>query len=153
MNGVDKADQYTGTYCFMQKSQKWWRKLFFWGLEISAINSYLLHKENQKKHNTKVTHLQFVHRLLEMFVTLIPTNSSTSGTGERLNSLLHIIWRDDTGRSKDCVVCSNRKIKGGRRESKYYCATCSAKSALHIGDCFKRYHTKHEYKTSHINIP
>ncbi|CAD1469430.1 unnamed protein product, partial [Heterotrigona itama] len=56
---------------------------------------------------TKVTHLQFVHRLVDQLVgdfrDTDPKNASTSGTGERLNDLLHIIRRDDTGRSKDYV--------------------------------------------------
>ncbi|KAL2712703.1 piggyBac transposable element-derived protein 4-like [Vespula squamosa] len=46
--------------------------------------------------------------------------SSLSGTVERLNSLLHIIGQDGRGRSKDYVVCSNQKIKDGRRKSKRY---------------------------------
>ena len=29
MNGVDKADQYTVYYSFIQRSRKWWRKPFF----------------------------------------------------------------------------------------------------------------------------
>lgn len=29
MGGVDRADQYASTYCFLRKSLKWWRKLFF----------------------------------------------------------------------------------------------------------------------------
>lgn len=152
MGGVDKADQYTGTYCFMRKSHKWWRKLFFWGLEVSVINSYLLYREHQKKHNIKkLTHLQYVRRLVGQLVgdfrDAEPKNPSTCETAERLNGLLHIIRRDDAGRSKDCVVCSNRKVKHGRRESRYYCATCTAKPALHIGDCFERYHKMPEYKT------
>ena len=41
MGGVDRADQYASTYCFMRKSLKWWRKLFFWGMEICSINAYI----------------------------------------------------------------------------------------------------------------
>ena len=90
-----------------------------------------------------------VDQLLEDFRDSHAKNESlTSGTAERLNGLLHIIRRDDTRRSKDCVVCSNRKVKGGRRESRYYCATCSAKPGLHIDDCFERHRTIQEYKTS-----
>uniref|UniRef100_A0A1B0GEK4 PiggyBac transposable element-derived protein domain-containing protein n=1 Tax=Glossina morsitans morsitans TaxID=37546 RepID=A0A1B0GEK4_GLOMM len=43
MGGVDLADQYAATYCFLRKYLKWWRKLFFWGLEMSAINSFILY--------------------------------------------------------------------------------------------------------------
>lgn len=38
MGGVDRADQLVSTYCFLRKSLKWWRKLFFWGLEICSID-------------------------------------------------------------------------------------------------------------------
>ena len=44
MNGVDKADQYTVYYAFVRKSRKWWRKLFFWLLEVTLVNSYILYK-------------------------------------------------------------------------------------------------------------
>lgn len=71
----------------MQKSQKWWQKLFFWGLGISAVNSYLL---------KKLMHLQFLCRLVAQLVgdfrDTEPMNPPTSGTAERLNSLLNIIW-------------------------------------------------------------
>lgn len=68
MGGVDKADQYTITYCFMRKSQKWWQKLFFGGLEIS-INSYLLYKINQQKQNKNtMSHLKFVRCLVDQLV-------------------------------------------------------------------------------------
>lgn len=44
MGGVDRADQLVLTYCFLRKSLKWWRKLFFWDLEICSIDSYILYK-------------------------------------------------------------------------------------------------------------
>jgi len=28
--GKDTANQYTMTYCFLQRKPKWWQKLFFW---------------------------------------------------------------------------------------------------------------------------
>lgn len=39
IGGVDKADQYASTYCFLRKSLKWWQKLFFWELETSVIHA------------------------------------------------------------------------------------------------------------------
>ena len=40
MNGVDKADQNSVYNRFERRSAKWWRKLFFWLLEVSIVNSY-----------------------------------------------------------------------------------------------------------------
>jgi hypothetical protein len=48
MGRVDTADQYCVTYCFFRRTLKWWRKLFFWGLEVSVINAYILYVESYK---------------------------------------------------------------------------------------------------------
>jgi len=29
MTGFDRADHYAASYCFLRKSLKWWRKMFF----------------------------------------------------------------------------------------------------------------------------
>lgn len=71
---------------------------------------------------------------------------STSNNDERLNGKLHIMRHCKDVRSKDCAVYSNRKIKGGRRQTNYFCSTCSRKPGLHIGDCFEKFHTLQNYK-------
>jgi len=54
MNGVDKADQYTVYYSFIRRSKKWWRKLFFWLLEVAVVNSYILYRICTPSMNRKV---------------------------------------------------------------------------------------------------
>ena len=44
MNGVDVADQLTVFYSIQRKTRKWWRKLFFWMLETTIVNSYIVYK-------------------------------------------------------------------------------------------------------------
>lgn len=158
MGCTDKADQYSNSYTFLRKSHKWWRKLFFWGLEICARNSYILYKESLRKEGKiPMTHLTFVRKLVDQLVGNFRDGCtsrgrpSTSDKEERLNGKLHILRRNEGGRSKDCLVCSNRKIKGGRRESAYHCDTCTRKPGLHIGDCFEKYHTQENYKTQYYN--
>ena len=46
MLGVDKLDQLVSSYSFLHKSVKWWRKVFFWLLEVSVVNSYAIYKED-----------------------------------------------------------------------------------------------------------
>ena len=43
MNGVDRNDQHCIYYSFIRKTLKWWRKLFFYLLECSTVNSYILY--------------------------------------------------------------------------------------------------------------
>lgn len=152
MGGVDRADSYSASYCFLRKSLKWWRKLFFWGLELCSVNAYLLYKITQHRQNKRpMTHLKFVRELVDGLTanyrqrSKIPGRPSMSDKEERLNGKLHIL-RQNEGKKKDCLVCSNRKVKGGRHETRYICNTCTLKPGLHIGECFERYHTMQNYK-------
>ena len=40
MLGVDKLNQMMSYYSFLHKSIKWWRKVFFWILEVAIIIIY-----------------------------------------------------------------------------------------------------------------
>ena len=44
MNGVDIADQHSVYYRFIRKTVKWWKKIAFWLIEMSMVNSYILYK-------------------------------------------------------------------------------------------------------------
>lgn len=150
MGGVDLADHYISSYNFGRKSIKWWRKLFFWMLEVSIVNSYLLyccefgHLE-QKKYRKNLIH-QLVGATRNADRNKKPGRPSTSDSEERLNKLPHFIYLQEKNTSKDCAVCSNRKVPGGRKETKFYCKTCTRKPGLHPGNCFERYHTLRDYK-------
>lgn len=45
MLGVDKLDQLMSYYSFLHKSVKWWRKIFFWCLEVVVINAYIIYQK------------------------------------------------------------------------------------------------------------
>ena len=40
MLGMDKSDKLMAYYSFLQKSVKWWQKIF-WLLEVMVINNYM----------------------------------------------------------------------------------------------------------------
>ena len=44
MIGVDKLDQLMRYYSFFHKSVKWWRKVFFWVVEVAVVNAYIIYK-------------------------------------------------------------------------------------------------------------
>ena len=147
MGGVDLADQYTATYCFLRKTLKWWRKLFFWGLEASIINAYILYKASPNT-NKNISHKQFREKLLldlvgDFRIRANRGRPSSNDKEQRLDGKLHIITLH---KHTDCAVCSNRKVPGGRKETSYICETCDRKPGLHVGECFKRYHTIVNYK-------
>jgi hypothetical protein len=61
MGGVDKADQYGCYYSFGRRSIKWWRKLMFWLLEVSIVNSNILYRETVP---SPLTHVNFRRQLV-----------------------------------------------------------------------------------------
>jgi len=49
MGGVDLADQIAGLYDLDRKSLKWWKKVFYRFLLFAVVNSWVVHKELQRK--------------------------------------------------------------------------------------------------------
>ncbi|XP_024220714.1 piggyBac transposable element-derived protein 4-like [Bombus impatiens] len=128
MSSINQTNQYTSTYCFLRKSLKWWRKMFFWGME------------------KPLTHLKYVKLLIDQLINNFRqerSRASTSSSEIRLNGKLHEMRR---GKKRDCIVCSNRQKKGERHETSEYCNTCPDKPRMHLGDCFSRYHKMKKYK-------
>lgn len=146
MGAVDRSDHFISNYQFLRKSKKWYRKMFFWLLEICIINSYLLYKEVQLTNNKKpMKHADFRYSLIKELVaekTAEPTprkrGRQPNGPPEqRLDGKQHFMGRKQ--KAVRCVVCSK---KGQRRETIYYCKTCHSNPSLHPDECFEQYHTK-----------
>ena len=53
MGAVDRADHLCTSYNFSRKTLKWWRKMFFWLLEIAMVNSYILCNIVQSRKGSK----------------------------------------------------------------------------------------------------
>ena len=132
MNAVDRADQ---CYAFVRRCKKWWRKVYFWLLEVTVVNSYVLFKSCNTQHN--ITHLEYRRQVIDALAARhilsapprrIPgrprkrPRESCMGDHERLNGQTHLLGKGD---SHSCAVCSNTK-EGRRHRSVYYCKTCTA---------------------------
>jgi hypothetical protein len=133
MFGVDKLDQLMAYYSFLHKLVKWWRKIFFWILEVMVINAYIIYKELARRRGERpITHLAFRRRLIESLSE--PICSSTSRPGPRasqnLERLQPVRHYPQKGRKRrDCVVCSDRQ-GGTRHLTHYQCATCPDSPAV-----------------------
>ena len=152
MNGVDVADQMTVFYSFVRKTLKWWRKIFFWLLEVSIVNSYILHKLT----STPKSHLDFRRAIVEEFAAISIQQTPPrprpgrprkrlAGDPERLNQQPHFLAKRPANEQRDCLVCSDRQ-RGVRRRSLYYCRICQDNPTLCPDICFERYHTLRDYK-------
>ena len=148
MGAVDRSDHYCTSYSFTRKTLKWWRKLFFWLVEVSIVNSYILYKK--ATHATTLRHLTYRQKLVEQLVGDIRNNRSrrlgrpsSLDQEERLRNQAHFIAKAARGRNKDCMVCS---LPQSRKTTLFFGETCTRKPGLHPGACFKSYHTKKNYK-------
>lgn len=141
MGAVDRADHYCGSYALQRKSIKWWRKMFFWLIEVSIVNSFILYNLDRQEHgNKQARQLQYRKNLVKQLVGDVRnTHSKKRGRPsscnheERLNNKPHFIMQKENKSTKNCAVCHYRKSKGGRRETSFYCETCTRHPGLHPG--------------------
>ena len=154
MNGVDIADQYTATYPFTRKTIKWWRKVFFWLLDLSITNSYALYRELEQ--NRVLPHVAYRRSIIEALATRYISSAPPrprvgrprkrslpdGGDPQRLDGRLHLLGKHQ---QRECVVCSH-SASGGRHRSVYYCKTCPDNPSLCPDSCFEIYHTLLNYR-------
>ena len=151
MNGCDKVDQMIAYYGhYTRKSCKWWKRLYYWSLEISQVNAFILYKLKKELPNLTLKSYKraLITQILSKVADLGEPCASRRSTGrptatpvERLESNKHLV--DWVPNDRNCVVCSK---PGARKRTNFICIGCSDKPYLHPKNCFKVYHTKSDYK-------
>ena len=71
MGGVDMADPLRKAYSCKRRSRKWWLPLFYFMVDISVVNSYILHRDTPPC--AKLTLKEFI---LELAAELISSHSA-----------------------------------------------------------------------------
>ena len=93
MRGVDRGDQLQSYYSLGRKSKKWWRRIFFYCIEVCILNSFCLEKmvkpvEHQQRGRKKRDILSF---RLDLAKQLIGSFSSRLRVGGRPRSAEHVL--------------------------------------------------------------
>ena len=143
MLGVDRMDQMMAYYSFQRKSIKWWRKVFFWVLEVMVNNAHILYKAHTSSPR-KLTMKEFRREIAVQLCHDICRRdpSSYSRTDQSLERLRGQHFLQKGRKRRDCRVCSDRNPGGERKVVNTFCSMCSDQPPLCIGDCFKAYHTR-----------
>jgi hypothetical protein len=151
MGGVDLADQRRSYYSIGRESKKWWRYLFWFGINVSLVNSYLLQKMSpgpQTKERAKMRMWEFYEKVADSLIGRFTNRKQPSR--KRCPSAvavdpIHKFARLLESRKKHCTVCSNK----GRRtasnrfiETKFHCVKCG--KAMCRG-CFVEYHVEKDH--------
>ncbi|RUA04709.1 MAG: hypothetical protein DSY43_05900, partial [Gammaproteobacteria bacterium] len=137
MGGVDLSDQLRKYYSIGRSSCKWYRYLFWYLMDISICNSYILLNELRLElGKTKLNQMTFRTALAKQFIGGFSTHSSKTAAGKRKkiedsslfpgNAGKHFIEKIH-GRKKECVQCKKRgrnTPKDRPIESSYECLQC-----------------------------
>lgn len=151
MGYVDKFDQLKALYEIDRKSKKRWHRIFFHFLDVTVINSYILHKmlTDAEINTVKQFRLNLVYSLCEMGKSETPslkrrlslnTQDDTPrykirvSDEKRFSNVEHIPMK---GTRRRCAYCSTTEKP---RRSRYMCKTCNVGLCFFQGDatCFEK---------------
>ena len=138
---VDHLDQRMSYYQFNRKSVRWWRKVFFWVLEVMIVNAYILylaHTDARKK----LTHKEFRREIVLALCVELQSTAVHRPTPRRDQTLQRLTGSHFPNKSPVRRVCSVRGSGGQRHLTTSICSTCSYHPHLCIGGCFRQYHTR-----------
>ena len=157
MGGVDLTDQLQQYYGIFRKTNKYWRKLYFYLLNILVCNAFVLHK--QFGVNKTLTQYDF---RMEIVLALLgeaddvpfPTHRGRKSlvaparrlTERHFPSAIPAVATAKRKPRRDCVACNASKSdRQGfvRGQSSFECLECQV--TLCVPDCFREYHTKQDY--------
>jgi hypothetical protein len=163
MRGVDRGDQLQTYYNLGRRSVKWWRRVFFYIVEVAVMNSYVLDRNVRPTDHAKVGwgKRDLYHFRLELTNLLIggyrgakrigrPRSLHNAQLGRLTHSSRH--WPLSVGTKGNCVVClakMNRQhlpTRHNRHESRVKCKECDVYLCVALGrDCFEKYHMVVDY--------
>jgi hypothetical protein len=144
MGGVDKSDRMVRTYSVSRRSKKWWYRLFYYLLDTSLANSYILYKKSLN--HIDVSELEYLKNLALSLIGTVSVRDQVQPRSRSTKVAVSVPPRVSTGNhwpvltknQKACVQCAT---PGKRpRRSNYLCEGCNVH--LCINKCFKRYHTR-----------
>ena len=137
MLGVDRLDQRMSYYQFVRKTVRWWRKVFFWMVEVVIQNSYMYilytaHTDSRRK---------LKHREFRRELVLALRDDQCSATRHRqscphdqtLERLRGNHFPDNAPVCRDCRVCSVRG-PGGQRHLTSGRSSCKHETFLPCGN-------------------
>ena len=153
MGGVDRGDQLRQYYQLRLKSRKVYKYIFWFLVDVSITNAFVLHQYNT---STSTRPSPFKAFRLELAKGLIgaynsrkraaPTAAPVVPRPRRPTSLAHFPLRRPTGSKKGmarCWYCSHTRRQPLRRETMWYCGECEL-YLCHTGvretDCFMAHH-------------
>lgn len=140
MGGVDLADQMSGLYDINRKSNKWWKKVFYRGMMMAAVNTWVIYSElNRKKPAFLPVLVEIAESLIEKGKesTAYKRSRRSGRSSNRYKSMTNVGDHLPIEQSKRrrCVACANRKVE---KRTKIICRACNLPFCI---QCFASSHS------------
>ncbi|XP_035713791.1 piggyBac transposable element-derived protein 4-like [Folsomia candida] len=145
MGAVDNVDRMTKPFTSVRKSFKWYKKVFFYFLDIAIYNWHIIHSSFRPT-KEKLSYKDFVRVLVREILEKYPPQRRSLGRKSNTQSERRIgthfpkkILKDDSSVFRDCHLCG---LEGRRCTTAFRCETCLKFFCIKSQDsCFKRFHT------------
>ena len=151
MNCVDKFDQLKGSYEIDRKSKKWWHRIFWYYLDATVVNAFILHREMKLPKTSLKDFRRAISRdfLSSALVTSrkrkrqstsnvqIQLKKPTVPKSVRLENSAH---QPERSTRRRCAACSTKKSQVRTEWMRSVCKVplCLGKRKT----CFQDYHTR-----------
>ena len=118
MGGVDLSDKKVYHIAAERATHRYWVKLFRNLLDISVLNAYEIYKLSVNDQQRKRKY-DFVVDVIESLCGPVDEPNPQAPIQP-----LHRLFLLDGRKERDCVVCSDRSVPGGRKRSRHWCPAC-----------------------------
>lgn len=137
---IDQVNQFASYYSFNRKSLRWWKKIFYFLIEVAISNAIIIKEEKEHK---KINNLEFRKKLMLQLVKNFSIDKETDKPSHfsfiPLKYLFKLHEIQKSHKRRRCCACSNKTA--------YHCPNCDKN--IHP-ECFKNYHVKHIYSDQNI---
>lgn len=144
MRGVDVADQLRASYSCQTRSHKWWHRVFYFLLDTTVVNMYILYLGIAKQNNPSkipISHLQFK---TNFWNALLVGWQGHWPIGDLQGPEAHKVhlpkW---TKLRRNCVVCHETRCH-------YHCPLCNRKFMCINKGCFEKYHNTNSDRNGRV---
>jgi hypothetical protein len=134
MRGVDVADHIRSNYSCQVRIHKWWHRVFFFLLDLTSTNMYVMYLDLWKKHSTggrSLTHLQFLNEICKALTQKWPGEEEIGVLELPYAPRIHVPTY--TKLRRRCVICKERYH--------YYCYLCNCQFHCFSKGCWEKKHT------------
>lgn len=90
MGYIDLTDHFIASYSFIScKTIKWWRKMFFWLVEVAIVNSFILYSTTRESGSGEIWQRDFSKKLIHKLVG--DTKNTQMGDGCQVRSMMRVL--------------------------------------------------------------